>query len=161
MNNVHAVWERIDKRRWNQCWQWTGYTNKGYGRLDIAGVEGVYAHRAAYISANPSCGLSLKDDSDKDRCVLHSCDNPSCCNPRHMFIGSHDDNMDDKVSKGRSKIWEHSTQTPRAKLTTEDVQCIRMQKKYGATIRALCMLYGVSPATIKGVTSRRHYKDVQ
>lgn len=161
MNHAaNVVWRKVERRRWNQCWPWKGYLSSGRGRIDIDGVKGVYAHRAAYIAANPDCGLSLKDNGTRSECVLHRCDNPICCNPRHLFIGSHDDNMADKKAKGRSKIWTHSTASPRAKFTSEDVFWIRLQKKYGATKKALALLYEVSEATISGCCYGRHYTDV-
>jgi hypothetical protein len=129
--------------------------------MDLLGEKGVYAHRVAYIAANPRCGLSLKDDGSREQCVLHRCDNPICCNPAHLFVGSHDDNMADKKAKGRSRIWGHSTVTPRAKLTSEDVFWMRLQKKYGATKKALALLYEVSEATVSGALYGRHYQDVR
>lgn len=159
MNNIYSVWDKIEKRGDDECWPWLGYTSSGYGRIDIDGVKGVYAHRAAYLTKNPG-SIELKDDGSMSQHVLHRCDNPKCCNPRHLFLGSHDDNMADKAAKGRANIWTHSTKTPRAKLTEEDVFCIRIQKKNGATIRALQMLYEVSKSTICGAVYGRHYKDV-
>jgi hypothetical protein len=159
-NSVQSVWDKVERGLWNQCWPWKGYVSGGYGRLDIDGVEGVRAHRAAYIAANPDCGLSLREDGSREKYVLHRCDNPVCCNPRHLFIGSHDDNMADKKAKGRSKIWRDSTKTPRAKFTADDVFWIRLQKKYGATKKALALLYEVSEATISGALYGRHYNDV-
>lgn len=157
--SVKVVWRNVERRHWNQCWPWKGYLSSGYGRLDIDGVKGVYAHRAAYIAANPGCGLSLKDDGSKEQCVLHKCDNPACCNPRHLFLGSHQDNMDDKVAKGRSHRFR-SIESPNAKFTAEDVFWVRMQKKYGATKKALALLHDVSMATISGCLYGRHYGDV-
>jgi hypothetical protein len=157
-NSVESVWAKVDRRRWNQCWPWTGYRSDGYGRLDIAGIEGVYAHRAAYLSAHPG-SIELKDDGSKEQCVLHRCDNPPCCNPRHLFLGSNQDNSDDCVKKGR-KIGLKGEASPRAKLTAEDVFWIRMQKKHGATVRALALLHDVSMATISGCLYGRHYQEV-
>lgn len=154
-----AVWKKVKKGNWNECWPWTGYVSSGRGRLDISGVKGVYASRAAYLSANPG-SIPLKDDGNREQCVCHTCDNPLCCNPRHLFLGSHQDNMDDKVGKGRSKIWESSVKSPRAKLTAEDVYWIRIQKRYGATKNALALLYDVSVATVSGCLYGRHYNDV-
>lgn len=68
--------------------------------------------------------------------------------------------MADKKAKGRSKIWSHSTESPRAKLTSEDVFFMRLQKKCGATKKALALLYEVSEATISGAIYGRHYTDV-
>ncbi len=159
MNNVEAVWRKIQKRRWNQCWPWTGYLSSGYGRLDIEGIEGVYAHRAAYLSTHPG-SIELKDDGTKDQCVLHRCDNPCCCNPRHLFLGSHVENIADKVSKGRQKKWGGGIGSPRAKLSAKQVRDIRTKKKDGVTKRALAALHRVSEATISGVCYGRHYQDV-
>ncbi len=159
MNNVHAVWDKVEKRGNKECWPWIGYLSSGYGRLDINGEQGVYAHRAAFISKNPHLKLPLKDDGSKDRCVLHKCDNPKCCNPKHLFLGSHAENMADKTSKGRQARFK-STEAPRAKLTAEDVSWMRIQKKNGATKKALAMLYEVSEATVSGALYGRHYRDV-
>src|SRR6187431_2053189 len=94
-HSPNAVWRKVEKRRWNQCWPWTGYTSSGRGRIDIAGVQGVYAHRAAYLATHPG-SIPLRDDGSKEQHVLHRCDNPLCCNPRHLFVGSHSDNIADK-----------------------------------------------------------------
>lgn len=157
MNTIHSVWKKIEQRGSDECWPWKGYTSSGYGRIDICGIKGVYAHRAAYIAAFPG-SVPLKDDG-ADQDVLHRCDNPICCNPNHLFIGTHAENMEDKRKKGRAPrlIGERG---PRAKLTAEDVFWMRMQKKYGATKKALAMLYEVSEATISGALYGRHYQDV-
>ena len=74
------------------CHQWTAHTLKGYGRLKVdAKMEG--SHRVSYeIYRGP-----IPDGL----CVLHSCDNPSCVNPDHLWLGTNQDNIDDKVAKGR------------------------------------------------------------
>lgn len=88
-------WERVDQSGGvNACWPWTGRRMKaGYGRLVIKGKhEG--AHRIAYelaVAAVPN-GLF----------VCHHCDNPPCCNPHHLYAGTHQDNVDDKVRRGRA-----------------------------------------------------------
>lgn len=158
-NTADSVWEKVEKGSPDECWPWTGCISSGYGRLDIGCVEGVYAHRAAYISANPDCGLPLRDDGSKERCVLHRCDNEPCCNPAHLFVGSHLQNMQDKVNKGRSPDFR-GARGPRAKLSDEDVLWIRLQKRCGATKNALALLHEVSVATISGCLYGRHYRDV-
>lgn len=76
------------------CIEWTGYTDpKGYGRLSVASGE-VLAHRIAYGMHYGAINNGLH--------VLHRCDNPSCVNPAHLFLGTNDDNMADKVRKGRT-----------------------------------------------------------
>lgn len=75
------------------CWIWTGYKNrKGYGRIKFNGSM-FYAHRISYtlfVAAVPS-----------NRLCCHTCDNPSCVNPKHLFLGTWADNTHDMVAKGR------------------------------------------------------------
>ena len=156
-NTVGSIWKKIRKSGPDDCWLWTGYRNEqGYGRIDIMGREGVYAHRVAYLAANPG---AITLDCRDNLYVLHRCDNPPCCNPAHLFLGTHQDNMDDKIRKGR-QVYYKSTESPRAKLTEEDVFWIRMAKKHGATVKALAYLHDVSRSTIGGCLYGRHYKDV-
>lgn len=91
-----SLLERFERKfsKAGGCWEWTNYKNKkGYGQIMVS--RGVYklAHRISYefyIGDIPS-GLF----------VCHKCDNPSCVNPEHLFIGTHDDNMLDMTKKGR------------------------------------------------------------
>lgn len=91
--------------------------------------------------------------------LRHSCDNPPCCNPKHLIVGTQAENTQDKIDRGRMPDYRGS-RGPRAKLSDEDVFWIRMQKKYGATVRALALLHEVSMATISGALYGRHYQDV-
>lgn len=79
------------------CWLWTGdKAKKGYGRLKIEGKR-VYAHRAMWeekVGAIPAGQL-----------VCHTCDNPSCVRPDHLFLGTQFDNMGDASAKGRCNPW--------------------------------------------------------
>ncbi len=99
------------------CMEWRGHKDpKGYGRFKSNSGE-VLAHRLAYMMHfGPNIG---------DNFVLHRCDNRSCCNPHHLFLGTNQDNMDDMVRKGRSAVlhgqenpnWRHgrNCQSPRAR----------------------------------------------
>ena len=85
-------WKKVDVKSETECWNWKGHSQR-YGRL-IYQREEIKAHRLAYRLTYGKFDDSL--------CILHPCDNPLCCNPKHLFIGTQDDNMKDMVAKGRS-----------------------------------------------------------
>jgi len=84
---------KVDKRDHDKCWEWLGAKDYGgYGQVRIWGKQ-MKAHRASwefFFGPIPN-GLS----------VLHKCDNPSCVNPYHLFLGDQCDNITDCVIKGR------------------------------------------------------------
>lgn len=89
-------WRNVARGANEVCWPWTGFARRGYGWFyDRLGTKKVYrrAHRVAWELVHgdvPAGGV-----------VCHRCDNPLCCNPMHLFVGSHADNVADKMSKGR------------------------------------------------------------
>lgn len=98
---AERFWEKVDKRDPDECWLWRGTTRgRGdirYGVISLGGVD-VAAHRFSYALA---FGQIPQSSDPRDYGVLHRCDVPLCCNPRHLFLGDHQANMDDKVAKGR------------------------------------------------------------
>lgn len=84
---VKQFWLNVDKRGPYECWEWKGLRNKGgYGKF-----HGEGSHRFALES---SIGFI-----PVDKFVLHKCNNPACCNPRHLYVGTRIDNMGDKHAK--------------------------------------------------------------
>jgi len=90
--------EKIDKYVVNgaldECWPYTGTTDRfGYGQMTLGKKYSFQAHRVAFELANGPIPDGL--------IVRHKCDNPPCCNPAHLELGTHYDNAQDKVSRGR------------------------------------------------------------
>jgi hypothetical protein len=139
-------WARVDKSGGEgACWPYTGATRaNGYGRLRI---EGRYelAHRVAYRLANGQV--------PSDMFVCHSCDNPICCNPSHLWLGDHADNMADRQQKGRYATGE---QHPQSRLTLSQAAAIMRRAMAGETAIALAAQHGVHYSTIRRlITSKR------
>ena len=91
-------WAKVDRASSDACWPWLATHGRfGYGEFKVGGRSGrsVKAHRVAWeLTHGPiSDGLF----------VLHRCDNPPCCNPGHLFLGTHADNMRDMAQKGRQR----------------------------------------------------------
>jgi hypothetical protein len=119
------------------CWNWTASKVKGYGMFMYQKLP-LRAHRIAwhlYVGPVPQ-GMH----------VLHRCDNPSCVNTAHLFLGTNADNVADKLAKRRQR---HGTsagaRNGRAKLTEADVRAILASP---ASTYALGHQYGVNPSTI-------------
>lgn len=95
---VARFWSKVAipsaPRHEKMCWPWTASTAKGYGQIKIAGRP-LRAHRVDHEIANGPLAPGEH--------VLHSCDNPLCCNPAHLRAGTHAENMAEKVSRGRAR----------------------------------------------------------
>lgn len=88
-------WGRVDVRADGECWEWQwGRHQKGYGLFRVPGGVTEKAHRLAWILAGAV-------DVPSRMSVLHTCDNPPCCNPAHLFIGTNVDNVRDRTAKHR------------------------------------------------------------
>lgn len=138
------------------CWPWVGGRfPAGYGRFegprDPDGKRHVYlAHRLAYQAEN---GIELKRN-DRHILICHRCDNPSCCNPSHLFAGSPADNMTDMLTKGRGVV---GSQRQNAKLNEGAALAILSSS---ATHKTLAEQYGVCYQAIQHVRARRQWKHV-
>lgn len=100
-NTTSDFWAKVDKSGGPEaCWLWTGcLSGFGYGSFAMDHVK-YNAHRLAWILVN---GPIPKGDGFHGTCVCHRCDNPKCCNPRHLFLGSQNDNLKDMTRKGRHR----------------------------------------------------------
>lgn len=150
---LKSFWQRVSKSS-NGCWEWTGSKDSdGYGKIRYwSGQKRKYtrAHRFSWLLYFGVIG---------DLCVLHKCDNPACCNPFHLFLGTRADNNADCIRKGRANPGrQHGETNPSAKLTSEAVRSIRVECSGGSMQKALAKKYGVTPTTIYQIVHRRIWK---
>lgn len=143
---------KIGSKRAEQCWEWIGgKMPNGYGSFSID-RHTKYAHRLALARA-------LRRDLAPGEMALHSCDNRGCVNPEHLRIGTHANNMQDKIDRDRF------TRTPGEshgmhKLTDDAVRSIRERLANGERQRVLATEHGVSQALISFIKTRQNWKHI-
>ena len=139
-------WAKV--RKTDGCWLWLASTVHGYGQLRIDSHRMEKAHHVSWELHYGPIANSLW--------ILHSCDNPACVRPDHLFLGGPADNSRDMVNKGRSLI---GLRNHKAKLTEVGVESIRTRHShdYGTRL-ALAREFGVSPVTISSIVAGRTWK---
>jgi hypothetical protein len=115
---LERFWAKVAIGNSGDCWNWTAsLTSSGYGRFKLCSYEMVTASRVALIAHTGDEPVGLM--------VLHTCDNAACCNPGHLYFGTHQDNMDDKVARGRCRSGDQAGfHNPRAKLSPEQLALV-------------------------------------
>jgi len=143
--------ERYEVNDDTGCWEWTaGTTDYGYGALSVEGdAEG--AHRVSYRLHNGE----IPDGA----IICHTCDNPPCVNPDHLYAGDAESNAQDAKDAGNIPR-PHGTEGPKAKLTEEEVVTFREKYANGATMADLSEEYDVSMATVSRITSGDAYPNI-
>lgn len=143
---LERFWAKVEKSQEpDGCWIWKGTHNgKGYGKIGKRGHNlQAYAHRVSWLIANGAIPDGLE--------VLHNCptgDNPKCVNPAHLFLGTHQENFDDCVKKGRT----HKGY----KLTDEQVlEIIRLRPTTSG--KELAARFGVSMVLISQIVHGQRY----
>ena len=155
-------WSYVDKNgRENEnisrCWGWIGSKEtNGYGRFGID-KRLVLAHRYSYAIHN-NYGITL--DEMNGCCVCHECDNRECVNPDHLFLGCDQDNIDDKMRKGRQQKLKGET-NGRSKLNKSQIIEIRERyKNEKITHRQLAFEYGVTRSTIDKIINNKRWSHI-
>lgn len=126
------------------CQEWQGAYRGKYGAIKISGkVQST--HRVAYEF---SYGVF-----DKSLFVCHTCDNPKCVNPDHLFLGTHSDNMKDAYSKGRLTL------SPNRSLDDEKVEQVKkaIATKGQKSLRVIAENLGISHAIVKSISQGKNY----
>lgn len=139
-----------NKTEINECWEWQSTCNKrNYAMLSIGGRSGLYARAsriAYYLNFGPF---------NEDLLVCHSCDNPKCVNPNHLFLGTHKDNTNDMYRKGRESLPPTFYGENHSRSTLKEQEVIEIYNS-SCEAKILASTYNVSKKTIyeiwKGTT---------
>lgn len=134
------------------CWEYTGATNiHGYGVCKIGG-KNYYAHRVAYA-------MAAKINPDQvEGYVMHLCNNPKCCNPAHLSLGTEEQNRQYKMLCGRHRM---SKKGCKRKLNEEKVAAIKYRISREHAFGSIAKDYGVSKWLIKDIASGKAWKKVK
>lgn len=151
----------------NGCWEWSGLRNY-YGYGIIAKSYSLPRHKKAHRASWEIHRGPIPDGLF----VCHHCDNPPCCNPDHLFLGTCKDNIQDLVKKKRhcfgeamrERMLKHAVKGGEhccAKLTADAIRAIRSGLKEGILGKDFALEYGVSRSTICDIAKRRTWRHVE
>lgn len=135
----------------NGCWIWQGFKDKrGYGFTRLGNDRKTKsAHRFSY--------KTFRGEIPEGLCVCHRCDNPSCINPDHFFLGTHKQNSQDAAQKNRMT---HGVRVNTAKLSEQQV--LEITRRYAAGERTMVLVseFGVSKHAIRRVLNKGNWRQV-
>jgi hypothetical protein len=143
-------WSLVNKKTDSECWEWTRNLNQwGYGKFRFNGFNAM-AHRVAY-----ELHTGIKIDG---LVAMHICDNPKCCNPKHLTIGTHADNQHDKFKKNRQAKGEANG----ASILNEEqvLEARKIYKSEKTTYKKLAEIYGVSRDTMQKAIRGIYWKHI-
>jgi hypothetical protein len=145
--DVYRFCQLLKPSETDDCVNWCGTTSNGYGLFKIGGKNGrgFYAHRLAYWLAT---GVSPPTNLE----ICHRCNNRRCCNPDHLYLGTHKENMEYAAAQNRMQ--------GAAKVTEADVLEIRRRASEGTTTKELAKSYVLAETTIRSILAHRTWKSV-
>lgn len=135
------------------CWDWVrAKDTKGYGHMKVRGFHFI-ASRLSFLIHNGY----LPDDL----MVCHSCDNPGCVNPGHLWLGTAKGNMQDMISKGRQRwVSRRGEENPRAVLSESQAREVIELIAAGLNNRAIAKRYGVTHASISNIRRGKTWREL-
>ena len=142
-------WDKVEKT--DGCWKWTAASfGRRYGSFWLKGKSRV-AHRISFEMFNGPIPLG--------KIVCHSCDNPKCVNPAHLWLGTNLENSRDMVQKGRMQD-QKGVKGPNAKLSETQVKCIRHIASLGVHHKYIGMIFGISRGGVSRVVRKDTYTNI-
>jgi len=158
-NTPEELWSKVDRKGLNECWPWLGSINEqGYGRVEIADIS-YYAHRVIYNLVHPGL-ISLKAPRIRTAWgfLRHSCDNPICCNPKHLLVGTLKENTNDRRVRNLNS-WVSGENHGNSKLTMKQAREARLLRQTGIGPTALAKKFGISLPSMKSLLRGDSYKE--
>ena len=149
MDEKERFWSKVEIKRPDECWNRTASKNhKGYGQFSkgtgVSDRKIVRSHRYAYESQSGEIPDGML--------VCHTCDNPGCCNPAHLFLGTDQDNVKDMIKKGRrGRARRHH------RLTEQQAMQIKASEEPGFKLAAE---FGVSDTTVSAIRKGHRWKEL-
>lgn len=143
---VSKFWKYVEKT--NYCWNWKGGVNtQGYGKMRLS--DKIFSsHRLSYIIHNGKI--------PKGKHILHHCDNPICVNPKHLYTGTHQQNMKDRTKRNNYNKGQNNWGS---NLTWEVVGIIReLNDRPDLTQKVLAEEFLVSQNTISSIVNYKSWK---
>ena len=148
-------WKKVDIRALDECWNWKARTNRGgYGWFNAGSSSMTSCRFALKMFLLRALGVEIP----RYLYACHTCDNSLCCNPYHLFAGTHLDNMKDRESKGRTL---RGAQHGSATISEKTALYIKSLVLDGNNIRTICVLTGVSPAAVKAILENRTWRHLR
>ena len=151
-DSARRFWQKVD-RTGDHCWPWTGVRyNTGYGQVKRGGRTQT-THRLAWTLTYGAIPDGL--------IVCHHCDNPICCRPDHLFLGTHHTNALDRTAKQRGvQAVRYGAENGMAILTEADVRAIREGRAEGRSYNDLAREFGTSKSNVANIAKRRTWTHV-
>lgn len=140
---IERFWEKVDKKGEDECWEWLASKNHASGTMFAWDNKYWTAHKISY--------KLFIGEIPKGLCILHRCDNPLCVNPKHLFLGTHQDNMNDMAIKGRA----YGT-----RLKKQNIKEIFRLHALGEPQHKIGKLFGVCQQYISKILRKKVWKHV-
>lgn len=143
---INYFWSKVDIKSENECWNWLGCKIKGYGTIKL-NQKPIRTHRLSYFLTYGEITTGLL--------ICHKCNNPSCCNPNHLYAGTNKENTQDIINSGNFKMVGESHWN--SKLTFVQVSEIRELLSQGVKEKEVAKIYSMSKRQINDIKNRKSW----